>query len=189
MRDKELFISLLRDINRPNTEKLICKLDAMGFFQAPASASLPSRRSHFAFKGGLLEHTLNVYYCGRILWKLLRNYITSVPYEEVVVSTLLHDVCKADRYILCEGLYVKAPDASLPIGHSEKSLTIILGSGYPLNESEICAIRFHMAPFRLNHVCSDELSSFETSQEKYPLVTLLECADTLCAKIIECKNS
>ena len=76
-------------------------------------------------------------------------------------------------------------DSSLPIGHSEKSLAIIMGTGFPLFEPEIAAIRWHMTPYRLNKQNEDEMYSYECAVWKYPLVTLISCSDTLCAKIIE----
>ncbi len=179
-KNKELFCGLLRSINRPNTEKLLLELERLGFFMAPASC-----HEHLPFEGGLLIHSLNTYCVMRYLSRIMKEY-ADIPHDSIVVCSLLHDVCKADRYsLLCDGTYQRDFDSSLPIGHSEKSLAIIMGAGFPLSESEIAAIRWHMAPYRLNKQNEDEMYSYECAIWKYPLVTLISCSDTLCAKVIE----
>ena len=179
-KNKELFCDLLRSINRPNTENLLFELERLGFFEAPASC-----HEHLPFEGGLLIHSLNTYGIMRYLSRIMKEY-ANIPYDSIVVCSLLHDVCKADRYtLLSGGYYQKNFDSSLPIGHSEKSLAIIMGTGFPLFEPEIAAIRWHMAPYRLNKQNEDEMYSYECAICRYPLVTLISCSDTLCAKIIE----
>ena len=56
--NKNKFISLLRRITRQDSliEELIHKLEQSDFFTAPASTQY-----HSAFKGGLCQHSLNVY--------------------------------------------------------------------------------------------------------------------------------
>ncbi len=132
-----------------------------------------------------MVHSLNTYAVARTMSRLLSHYV-AIPHDSIIVSALLHDVCKSNRYVLLsDGTYQRNAHSTLPIGHSEKSLAMIMATGYPLTESEVCAIRWHMAPFRLNQQCPDELSSYECAVRRYPLVTLIGCSDTLCAKIIE----
>lgn len=177
--NKELFISLLRKVNRPHTEELINRLESLGFFEAPASCK---SNGHLPFKGGLLNHSVNTYRIAHSLAQILRH--PSITEESIVVSALLHDVCKADRYtLLDDGTYQRKDDSILP--HSEMSLLIIMKVGYPLLDSEIAAIRWHMAPYRLNQQCEDERLSYERAVNKYPLVTLIGCSDTISAKIVE----
>ena len=53
-RFKEIFVS---QIDRPGAADLIAWLESTDFFTAPAST-----KHHGAFPGGLVGHSLNVYY-------------------------------------------------------------------------------------------------------------------------------
>ena len=60
------------------------------FFSAPASA-----KTHGAYEGGLLIHSLSVY-------KILQNFSKNIPNvkkEAVIISALLHDLCKVNFYV------------------------------------------------------------------------------------------
>ena len=50
------FIEILRATGRENIDYIIEDLESWGFFEAPASA-----QGHYAYPGGLLDHSLNVY--------------------------------------------------------------------------------------------------------------------------------
>ena len=56
-RFKEIFIS---QVTRPGAADLLAWLGTTDFFEAPAST-----RFHGAYPGGLVEHSLNVYYALR----------------------------------------------------------------------------------------------------------------------------
>ena len=78
---------------------------------------------------------------------------TALPKESVAIAALLRDVCKAEIYkqvvkrqMNSEGYWVDtlAYDvdySSFPIGHGEKSVIVILRSGFKLTDDEIIAIR------------------------------------------------
>ena len=86
-------ISLLRSTNRPNIEDLISYIDNMGYFEAPGSYK------HHRFKGGLVSHSLETYHKAMVLreQKILDGYSPeSMPEESVIISALMHDLCKAD---------------------------------------------------------------------------------------------
>lgn len=53
---KQRFIEICSSINRPGMEELMGWLERSDFYTAPAST-----RFHGSYKGGLLEHSLNVY--------------------------------------------------------------------------------------------------------------------------------
>jgi len=116
--NKETFISILSDaLSRRegcNVEGLFTKLDASDFYTAPAST-----KYHACYKGGLVDHSLNVYYNMMSLAKnkhLLEVYETQVveteegPKEQQVVVegeinsdsiaivALLHDFSKMNYY-------------------------------------------------------------------------------------------
>lgn len=146
---KERFIELLRLTKRPGIESLINYLENdTDFFTAPASTKF-----HLSVKGGLLEHSLNVY-------EELKNecgfYDDNVPSEIIIVS-LLHDICKANYYKISfrnvkneEGKWEQVPyystDDEFPIGHGEKSV-IMIQRFIDLTDREILAIRWHMGGF------------------------------------------
>ena len=54
--NKNKFIEILSGTNRKGIENVLSKLEELGFFEAPASTKF-----HLSSKGGLLEHSLNVY--------------------------------------------------------------------------------------------------------------------------------
>lgn len=92
MENKERFISLLSSVNRDGIEELLKWLDESDFYEAPAST-----RFHCSYKGGLLQHSLNVY---DELKRLMSVYTEiEVPEESIIISSLLHDLCKANSYV------------------------------------------------------------------------------------------
>ena len=99
MTKKEEFISLYQSrITREGADKLLEYLDSpqSDFFTAPAST-----RFHGSYEGGLLEHSLNVYYC---LYDYLNRdrvkemYNISCSEESIAIVSLLHDLCKINCY-------------------------------------------------------------------------------------------
>ena len=101
--NKEEFINLLRSIDRPNAdiEKLIQKLESSDFFIAPASTHY-----HGAYKGGLCDHSLNVYYNMMHLLNYKAQYLginieDPAQYEtSIKIVSLLHDISKMNTYEL-----------------------------------------------------------------------------------------
>ena len=92
--NKEFIISLLREIKREgaNIEGLIVKLESSDFFTAPASA-----KYHNAYKGGLADHVINVYYNLKSLVE--RKHLQDVISEEsIIICGILHDMSKINMY-------------------------------------------------------------------------------------------
>ena len=89
-RNKERFKALIRstETRKDELERLLGWLEGQDFFEAPAST-----RFHGAYKGGLLEHSLNVY---DAFIKLFGN--DGHNKDSVIICTLLHDVCKVGFY-------------------------------------------------------------------------------------------
>ncbi len=154
---KEKFIELLKSTNRDGIEDLINWLEnESDFFEAPASA-----KYHSNYAGGLLNHSLNV--CERLFELAKIDYkedISKKDYQgtkSIILVSLLHDVCKANFYTTkyrnvkdSKGVWVKEPyytyDDQFPMGHGEKSLSIIQRF-IKLNDEEMLAIRWHMGGF------------------------------------------
>lgn len=182
---KDSFCDLLRSVNRPHTEDIISGLERIGFFHSPAS-----RRDHLSYEGGLLEHSMNVYRVATLLANDMRvlRCDFSVSKNSLIVASLCHDVCKSGRYSLnAQGEYEK-DFSCFPAGHGEASVIWLLQHGYPLNEDEVLAIRYHMGPWHVP-VNEEMQTLYEYACTNYPLVPLIHTADTLAAKILEVKPS
>lgn len=85
MNDAERFEQIfLSQVTRPGADKLLEWLKSTDFFTAPAST-----RFHGAYPGGLVKHSLNVYYA------LLGNFNLRGLYspQTQAIVALLHDVC------------------------------------------------------------------------------------------------
>ena len=51
--------------------------------------------------------------------------------------------------------------------------------------AEVIAIRWHMGAWRLNQDDNEEKQCYKAASQKFPLVTIIQTADTLAARIIE----
>ena len=136
MNDAERFEQIfLSQVTRPGADKLLEWLKSTDFFTAPAST-----RFHGAYPGGLVKHSLNVYYA------LLGNFNLHALYspQTQAIVALLHDVCKANYYA---GEY---PDYTvkdqIPMGHGEKSVYLVM-KHMELTDDEALAIRWHMGAY------------------------------------------
>lgn len=196
MDNKERFCSILRDTGRENINYVIEDLEALGFFEAPASA-----RNHFNFPGGLVQHSLNVYDMamamrGAII-PLRPEMEKALRPDAIAIAALLHDVCKADIYRrtikkrkneigVWEDIEGYEVDYSgLPVGHGEKSVIRLLRSGLDLEDDEIYAIRWHMGPWDLPAQSIEMDKSYRAAQAASPLTALIHTADTLAVQILE----
>lgn len=193
---KEEFVQLLCECKREGMDDVISDLEEWGFFEAPASAS-----HHLNIKGGLVLHSLNTCKAGLAIWegmkKLESTLEREVPRESVVIATLLHDVCKSDIYKPTVkkaknslGVWEDVPGYKIsfknfPMGHGEKSLVLLLCSGLELTDAEMLAIRWHMGAFGLNMNSYEDERNYDTAHKLYPLVSIVQAADSLAAGIME----
>ena len=93
MDNKERFVSLCKTVHREGIDDLLKWLEENEFYSCPASS-----RFHGAYSGGLLDHSLNVY---DELKRLLSVYPEiQVSEESIIISALLHDLCKANLYAI-----------------------------------------------------------------------------------------
>ncbi len=187
------FCQLLRATNRENIEYVIEDLEDLGFFQAPASS-----QGHGSFPGGLVEHSLNVYDTAIVIRdqmvKMRPDLASKLNDDSIAIAALLHDVCKADFYVLTKkkrkneiGIYeiqeaYEIHDERFPIGHGEKSVMQILRSGLDITEDEMCAIRWHMGPWNLSR---DDERFYRQAGKNSPLPSLIHAADSLAASMLE----
>lgn len=154
-------------------EALLAKLNALYFFDAPAST-----KYHGSYPGGLAEHSLNVATVLVNLTNIL--HLTWSRPESPVIVGLLHDLCKCDAYI-------RKPDSTyyfntdtLIHGHGEKSV-IMIQRFMPLNDDEIACILYHMGSF----TDSSKWNEYTNGIHEYSNVLWTHVADMYATHIIE----
>jgi len=196
MDKKDEFIDIYKKlIKREGANELLEFLlsEASDFFDAPAST-----RFHNAYKGGLAEHSLNVYECLKDYLQRARVkdvYGMEYSEESIAIVALMHDLCKINCYkpgtrnVKNEktGEWTKVPtyeyEDKLPYGHGEKSVYIISGF-MKLEREEAFAIRYHMG-----FSGSEDTRNVGDSFEQYPLAFALSTADMEATYFVEGKKN
>ena len=181
------FEKLLLSTEREGIEKLLEFIRKSDFYTAPAST-----RFHSCHEGGLLEHSLNVYYCltakrNNPIWKTIFD---EIPESSLIVVALLHDLCKIYFYTVemrnkkVDGVWESVPfytvDDKIPYGHGEKSVMMI-EAYMKLTSQERYAIRWHMG-------WSEPKESYNAlggAIKKYPFVWALHEADNEATYLLE----
>lgn len=187
VKNRQLFIQLCKEnIHRDGLDKLLDRLQESDFFIAPCSS-----KYHLNFRGGLCQHSLNVYQMLLELCSML-NVKVSQNLETLTIVALFHDYCKADFYksemkSMKEGNQwitksVFVIDDQLPLGHGEKSLYLI-SRCIDLTSEEACAIRWHMGAY--DNAMKGGEQAFNSACERFELVTLLHTADLLSSRCLE----
>lgn len=142
---KEIFEKVARDnIKRDGIENLLSNIARTDFYTAPAST-----RYHDSEPEGLVKHSLKVF---SKLMEMLED--SDYSHETLAIISLFHDLCKVGFYKQemrntkdTNGKWIQVPyytvDDQFPIGHSEKSIILIL-QDMKLTDDEIMAINAHM---------------------------------------------
>ena len=180
--DKIRIIELLKSTERPGMDRLIDWMENKSdFFTAPAST-----KYHLHCKGGLARHSLNVY--ERLKAKVDLGLL-ELKEDTVIITALLHDVCKANFYAVqkrnrkIDGQWVEVEewgiDEKLPIGHGEKSCYIVQ-TCMRISPEEFAMIRFHMG--RESESFNDY---FSKAAAVFPGVAAIHTADLESAFIVE----
>jgi len=183
---------LLLSTSRPGMERLVEWIEQKtDFFTAPASTKF-----HLSCKGGLAQHSLNVY---TLLSGKVSSGLLEIPKETVIITTLLHDLCKVNFYVMekknvREGSKINAygnevanwvekevwaVHDSYPVGHGEKSCYYIQ-SFIRLTEEEYAMIRMHMGSDRNGYP-----DPFTEAANMFPSVVAMHTSDIEAAFIIE----
>ena len=191
---REEFISIYKEhIKREGADKLLDYLTSSqsDFFDAPAST-----RFHGAYKGGLCEHSVNVYHCLSDYLarpRVKSEYGLCPDAESVAIVSLLHDLCKVNCYRSGtrnvkdkNGVWQTVPtfeyDDTLPYGHGEKSVYIITGF-MRLTRDEAFAIRYHMG-----FAGTEDARNVGSAFEMFPLAFALSTADMEATYFLEGKK-
>ena len=193
------FINLLRSSGRENIENLILWLDTKSdFFTAPSSS-----KYHGCIEGGLCQHSLNVYKAAQAELENIKKLgrvdinISSISNDNLIIATLLHDLCKTNYYKKAIKMfkddatnswhhyYTYEVEDNFPIGHGEKSV-IMLQNFIKLAWNEILAIRWHMSAHDSGIATSTpERIAMYDSMTKCPLVIILQNADLFATYMME----
>lgn len=194
------FEEAFKSCKREGIDSLITYIRKSDFYTAPAST-----RFHSCHEGGLLEHSLNVWNClsekkkNNPIWK---EKLSDIDDETIIVSSLLHDICKANYYTVemknkkvyseqgkkidNNGKFdwVTVPgytvDDQHPLGHGECS-AMILQSFIKLKPCELYSIRWHMGWTEPK----ENWNYLAAAIKKYPLVLALHEADVEATYLLE----
>ncbi|MBW3017398.1 HD domain-containing protein [Candidatus Woesearchaeota archaeon] len=174
--NKTRFKVLLHATQRKGIEELVSWLDTTDFFTAPASTRLDY---HGCRKGGLLQHSLNVY---DLFEQKAEQFDLGLPRHERTIASLLHDLCKVNVYkpnMLKKGASKSKPYVShdeFPFGHGEKS-AYLAEKFIELTKNEALLIRWHMGPY------DPQWEAYEKKvTEQCPAICAFHFADNEAAK-------
>lgn len=180
--NRDRFIEICHTyIHREGIKELLEYLDSTDFFIAPAST-----KYHGSWEGGLVEHTLNVYY---ELDCFLRYLYQDTDYHEywtdesIAIVSLFHDLCKIGRYKTdvknvkdsvtgvweSKTVYTFNNDYEC-MGHGSKSLSIVQ-SYIKLTDEEKYAIFGHMGMYDTSNYynCTDVSNGFKRNTLAFAL--------------------
>lgn len=141
------------------------------FYEAPASTKF-----HGAFKGGLVLHSLTVYYCALRLAQAF-----GLDYTEIDANAcIFHDLVKVNLYKplkIGTGFSYNIDMVTLP--HGSESLKRMSELNIPISsEAWKMAVAYHMGAFE-----KDNMEMYSRGCDKYPEVLLLHTADMMATKI------
>ena len=193
------FENLLKSMNRTGIDGLLSFLRKSDFYVAPASTHY-----HSCHEGGLLEHTLNVLDClmdksSEIVWSKI---ICDVDHESIILSALLHDMCKIYYYAPewrnkkvyseqgtkrdnggrfdWQTIQSWKVEDKMPYGHGEKSV-MIAEQYIDLKPVERYAIRWHMGFTEPK----ENWGALSAAIDKYPFILALHEADLEATYLLE----
>ena len=162
------FIELLRSTNRPGIEKVIAWLDTDPSFYLASGA----RIHHDNVIGGLVAHSLKVYHFAKADWESRDEaFKTQYPLESIIISALLHDVCKKEVYYIDADGNPTWNEENHRKGHGLRSVHLLEELGLELTPDERMAIWWHMG------------AGNEMSQPDYPKEYAIAMQDPFCQLI------
>jgi hypothetical protein len=202
--EREEFYQIMKSTGREGVPELLQYLtNETDFFIAPSST-----KYHDAREGGLLHHSLKVYYN---LIELSKIYVNDIPDDgsSLAIIALLHDLCKVNIYKLTKKQLPRKDadgnliynefggkiwdttmayefDDHLPLGHGEKSV-IMLQRYIRLTDTEIFAIRWHMMAYDDSRNSYAGNLAITTASDKFRIIPLMHSADLL-ASFLELKQ-
>lgn len=181
----DVFKETLLKVDRDGIADLLIYVENIGFFDAPASGS-----NHLCKKGGLLEHSINVWKSaekiGVALWG---GEQYNQMQDSIVIASLLHDLGKCGDYN--KAMYI---DNVLKSGESSKSKPFKRNPDLVATPHAIRSIKLATLFIDLTEdeewaiLCHDGLYDFmryELQNKETPLQLIIHWADMWASKIIE----
>lgn len=154
-------------------------LSTTDFFTAPASSNW-----HGCYSGGLVDHSLTVYY-------LLKDWTKKLELDwdeerSPVIVGLLHDVCKIDCYeqYTDEHGKLRYKSTSSNNEHGLRSVRLLENEvGLTLTDEERACIKYHMGTFTKDIDVDLGDLSYSEIITKYPNVLWMHTADMYASQI------
>ena len=198
--NKSKFIELVNSIEREGflKEQLLAKLENSDFYYAPAST-----KYHGAYRGGLCEHSLNVYYN---LVKLNEIKNSNISEDTLKIVALFHDLSKMNLYETyfqnkknyhaggskhdeggafdweaVSAYKVKEASDRFIFGSHEQTSEFMLRSYCPLTYEESIAVLHHHGGMGWDSAQDNITEVFN----RYPIATLLHIADMIATFLDE----
>lgn len=200
--NKKRFIDIVSQIKLEtvNVPQLLQYLEGTDFYTAPASTQY-----HCGYKGGLCQHSLNVYYALTQLANTFTPNMYSV--DSLILVGLFHDLSKTnfyEPYVMNKKIYgpqgtkhdnlgtfdwiaeehfkVKDAKERFLAGTHEENSFILLSQFAGLSIEEISAILWHHGGVGNGANVGPDLTGV---YNRYPLATLLHMADMTATYILE----
>lgn len=182
---KAKFIETCREkIKRPGLDPLLEWMTNADFFTAPAST-----KYHGAYKGGLCQHSMDVYEQA----KKLVHMLPEQPSEEsMAIVSLFHDICKVNLYKedkknqKIDGKWQEVPYYTIEEkfhfgGHGSKSV-FLLQQFMKLTTEEAAAINCHMG---FSDGSPNTIRDVSNAYEQFPLAWLTHVADEAATLLLD----
>ena len=194
--EKVTFVeSALQSTARVGIDKVIEYLRNTDFYYAPSSTKF-----HSNYQGGLLDHSILVLSTAAglrdAMVKMKPELADRLTDESLIISCLLHDLCKVGFYVPKEKWKKDENDKwvsyrgydvedTFPIGHGEKSVILLQWLGLSLTIDEMLAIRYHMGLWSTSVDCGDANRAYFRAVNMCPLLSIVQNADFMSSNMLE----
>lgn len=167
---KEEIKHALLSVKRTGMNELVEFLEKTDYYTAPASS-----KHHLSEPFGLMIHHYNVY---NLLIEKNKLFKLGINEETIIITALLHDICKVGLYREVGEEYVLNKEISKR-GHAKLTLER-LKKFIKLTPEEEAMIKYHMGTFGVNGVGYLEEYTAQEMHEaitKYPTVQIFASSD------------
>lgn len=194
--EKKAFLEgALTGTGREGIDKIVRFLDDTDFYRAPGAAVYQSN-----YAGGLLDHSLITFATAARVCGAMKEVMPSIsgrlPDESVAIASLLHGVCKVGYYRAeekrrrrtdgeWESYDYYVADDNFPIGHSEKSVIMLVTLGLKLTPDEMIAIRYSTGMWDGGMFTAEMRASYEKASNICPLMHAIQTGVYMSSKLFE----
>jgi len=177
---KNKIIKLLNTVDREGMDKLIDFMEKRNFFTQPGST-----KYHSSYNGGLMEHSVKVYNLFNKFINMSKTF--TLPQESIIICGILHDLCKANRYIGNRAPY-KFNFRYNGKGHATHSIERI-ERFIKLTDDEKDIITYHMGIYGTNEF-NQKTGEYTFSElveiwSRKKLVKIFYFCDDVCTQLFE----